>query len=69
MAEELNGRYADWTQFVYGILEKKAELPVFHALKSKSRLRSMAESQAVVAIPEGETILTAGSTVAAQLLE
>ncbi len=69
LASQLTGRFADWTQFIYGTLKESPDLPVFHALNSKSRLRSMAEAQAVVAIPEGETILPAGAAVAAQLLE
>jgi len=68
LSSELRGRYADWTQFRYGTLEQGSDVPVFHYLKDKSRLRSMAEAQAVVAIPEGETVLPAGSIVEAQLL-
>lgn len=69
MSTDLTGRYADWTQFIYGILEKDNDVPLFRSLKDKSRLRSMAEAQAVVAIPEGETLLPAGSVVEAQLLD
>jgi molybdopterin molybdotransferase len=69
LARELTGRHADWTQFIFGRLEPGAELAVFHSLKAKSRLRSMAEAQAVVAIPEGETRLPAGSVVSAQRLD
>lgn len=66
---ELTGRYADWTQFIFGTLENGSDVPLYRSLKDKSRLRSMAEAQAVVAIPEGVTVLPAGSVVAAQLLE
>ncbi|MGD9210306.1 MAG: molybdopterin molybdotransferase MoeA [Desulfobacteraceae bacterium] len=69
LATELKGRFADWTQFFYGTIEKSSSIPIFNALKDKSRLRSMAEAQAVVAIAEGETVLTAGTIVAAQLLD
>jgi molybdopterin molybdotransferase len=68
LTTELAGRSADWTQFFYGTLETTADLPVFHALRGKSRLRSMAEAQAVVAIPEGQMLLAADSVVQAQLL-
>jgi molybdopterin molybdotransferase len=68
LASELSGRSIDWTQFIYGTLEHSADLPLFHALKGNSRLRSMAEAQAVVAIPEGMTVLPAGAVVAAQAL-
>jgi molybdopterin molybdotransferase len=66
---DLTGRHADWTQFLYGTIEMRSPMPVFHLLRSRSRLQSMAEAQAVVAIPEGKTILPAGSVIAAQLLE
>ncbi len=68
LGTDLTGRFADWTQFSYGTLESGADYPVFMALKGKSRLRSMAEAQAVVAIAEGKTELPKGSIVAAQLL-
>ncbi len=69
LATELRGRYADWTQFVFGTLERDGDTPVFQAKKDKSRLRSMAEAQAVVAIPEGQTVLPAGRIVPAQILD
>ncbi len=68
LGSELIGRFADWTQFIYGQIDHKEDTPVFHALRNKSRLRSMAEATAIVAIPEGQTVLPAGSVVAAQLL-
>jgi molybdopterin molybdotransferase len=69
LATELTGQYADWTQFIYGVVTRDANLPVFRHLKNKSRLRSMAEAQAIVAIPEGQTVLASGSVVSAQMLE
>ncbi len=68
LTADLKGRSADWTQFLYGTLEPGKTAPMFHALKDKSRLRSMAEAQAIVAIPKGEAILHAGSVVPAQYL-
>jgi molybdopterin molybdotransferase len=69
LAEQLTGRFADWTQFIFGTLDRQAEPAVFHRLNRKSRLCSMAEAQAVVAIPEGRTVWASGATVPAQLLE
>ncbi|GAB6909231.1 MoeA domain protein domain I and II [Desulfosarcina cetonica] len=69
LAEEIRGRHADWTQFVFGVLTPGEDAPVFHALTDKSRLRSMAEAHAVVSIPEGKTLLPAGITVTAQHIE
>jgi molybdopterin molybdotransferase len=69
LESDLTGRFEDWTQFIFGAMVKCDELPVFCSLRNRSRLQSMAEAQAVVAIPEGRTVLTAGSVVEAQLLE
>jgi molybdopterin molybdotransferase len=68
LATDLNGPFADWTQFVYGEIEEQANGPVFHSLANKSRLQSMAEATAIVAIPEGKVLLPAGSLVPAQCL-
>jgi molybdopterin molybdotransferase len=69
LATALNGRFADWTQFVYGEIEDRDDGPVFHSLAWKSRLQSMALATAIVAIPEGEVHLAAGSVVNAQYLD
>ncbi len=68
LAHDLTGRFPDWTQFIYGTLEKGGDLPLFRSLRGKSRLQSMAEAEAVVAIAEGETVLASGSVIEAQLL-
>jgi len=68
LATQLSGRTPDWTQLIYGTLEQSVDLPLFHALRGTSRLRSMSEAQAVVAIPEGKTELPSGAVVAAQVL-
>jgi molybdopterin molybdotransferase len=68
LASDLVGLHADWTQFIFGTLEHDADVPRFQHLRTQSRLRSMADAQAVVAIPEGETRLPAGTLIAAQML-
>jgi molybdopterin molybdotransferase len=68
LAAELTGRFADWTQFIYGVLDRESSPAIFHRLDNRSRLRSMAEAEAIVAIPEGQTVLPSGSLVSAQLL-
>jgi molybdopterin molybdotransferase len=68
LAADLEGRYADWTQFVFGLLENKNGKTVFHPLRMRSRLQSMADAQAIVAIPEGSTCLPTGEMVWAQRL-
>jgi len=68
--ESLRTRFPDWTQFIYGSLEKTESdgIPFFMPILKDSKLRSMAEADAVVAIPEGITELLEGQLVAAQLL-
>lgn len=68
LADDLTGAHEDWTQLVFGDLEMQPDLPLFHPLLSNSRLGSMADAKAVVAIAEGKTLLAKGSIVKAQLL-
>ena len=68
LAEELNGRHVDWTQFVFGTLERQSGRHVFHPLLTRSRLETVAIAEAIVAIPEGENHLAAGTVVRAQIL-
>jgi molybdopterin molybdotransferase len=67
LQEGLKGRHIDWTEFVYGNLEIRDSQTFFKPLKLTSRLKSMAISQCVIAIPEGVTSLAAGTTLSAQL--
>ena len=69
LSSDLNGRHADWTQFIFGVLETQGDIPLFHALRHSSRLGSMAEAQAIAAIPEGKTHIPAGTVIPVQLLE
>lgn len=68
LAEGVNGRFADWTQFIFGRLENGEGQAVFHPLRQTSRLQSMASAQAVVSIPEGLTRINGGDVITAQLL-
>jgi molybdopterin molybdotransferase len=68
LASDLNSRHVDWTQFVFGTLEKQNGQTLLHPVRSRSRLRSMAEAEAIVAIPEGERHLPAGTVIKAQIL-
>ncbi len=68
LASELKGSHANWTQFIFGTIETKQDLPVFHSLLNESRLRSMAKAEAIVCIPEGRTVLAAGSVAPAQIM-
>ena len=68
LARELKGRHMDWTQFVFGTLERQRSRYIFHPLLTRSRLQAVAIAEAMVAIPEGESHLPAGSFVRAQIL-
>ncbi|MCP4748527.1 MAG: molybdopterin molybdotransferase MoeA [Desulfobacteraceae bacterium] len=68
VASELNGRFADWTQFIFGTLAQEEGMAVFHADRNKSRLKSMACAQAIVSIAEGVTKIPQGQIVPAQML-
>ncbi len=68
LASDLHGRDKDWTQFIFGMIELDAEVPLFRPLSQKGRLQSMAKATAVVAIPEGKTHFPEGSMVTAQVL-
>ena len=68
LGSDLYGRHANWTQFVFGTLERQDSLYLFHPLLTRSRLQSLAEAEAIVSIPEGEKHLGTGAIVKAQLL-
>ncbi|MBF0233156.1 MAG: molybdopterin molybdotransferase MoeA [Desulfamplus sp.] len=73
LSSDLHGRDIDWTQFIFGVLDyggqdDAALLPVFHSLRQKGRLQSMAEATAIAAIPEGKTVITAGSSITVQVI-
>ncbi len=69
LGSDLEGRVSDWTQFFFGTLEQKEGLPVFHPLKGASRLRSIADAQAIASIPEGQDYLLEGSLISVQMVE
>lgn len=69
LASDISGRDIDWTQFIFGfVVQDGSDLPVFHSLRQKGRLQSMAEATAIAAIPEGESLILAGSTINVQIL-
>lgn len=68
LASEIRGRDKDWTQFIFGQVDIDSDHPEFTPLKEKGRLQSMAVANAIVAVPEGETLISKGSVVPVQLL-
>jgi molybdopterin molybdotransferase len=58
---------ADWTQLVFGELREQEGHTAFQPLDLPSRLRSMARSSGLVAIPEGTARIPAGDWVSVQI--
>ena len=69
LAADLEGRERDWTDFFFGRLEEEEGFPVFHLLKDSSRLRAIAEAEAIASIPEGQEYLKKGSVISVQVLK
>jgi len=69
LAADLKGRERDWTDFFFGRLEEVDGFPVFHPLKGSSRLRDIAEAEAIASIPEEQESLSKGSLISVQLLK
>ena len=68
LASDIRGRDMEWTQFIFGWVNHDESITEFTPLRQKGRLQSMAEANAVVAIPEGETFISQGTVVSVQLL-
>jgi molybdopterin molybdotransferase len=69
LAADLEGRQRDWTDFFFGRLGEEEGFPVFHPLKGSSRLRAIAEAEAIAAIPEEQEYLVKGSVISVQVLK
>ena len=70
LSSDLTGQEGEWTQFVFGRLEVDGgDYPLFDPMPRKQRLVAMADATALAAIPEGCTIIPAGSLISVQLLE
>jgi molybdopterin molybdotransferase len=69
LAADLEGRQPDWTHFFFGTLEEDEGFPVFRPLKGGSRLRAIAEAEAIASLPEGQDYLLEGSIVSVQLVK
>jgi molybdopterin molybdotransferase len=67
LPETLTGM-KEWTQFIFGRIDIQDDKTWFIPLEGKSRLRSMAEAEGIVSIPEGIETLPEGSEVKAQVL-
>lgn len=68
LEQDIDGRHINWTQFIFGRFIAKQEQTFFRPLKMVSRLQSMARAEGIIAIPEGEVHIPAGTELSAQLL-
>jgi len=69
LAADLKGRQRDWTDFFFGTLGEEEGSPVFYPIKGSSRLRDIAEAEAIAAIPEEQESLKKGSVISVQVLK
>jgi molybdopterin molybdotransferase len=67
LGETVRGQ-RDWTQFLWGGLQRSGKETVFHPILKPSRLQSMAKAEAILCIPEGVDCIEKGCPVPVQLL-
>ena len=68
LAAPLTGGHPDWTDFLFGTLDRNEPLPTFDPMKRRSSLRSIAQATAIASIPEGQESVPAGAVIDVQLL-
>jgi len=68
LASDIKGREFHWTHFFFGVLEETDGMPLFHPIKHRSRLQSIADAMAIASIPEGLGQISEGSVIRIQLL-
>ncbi len=67
LAETITGQ-SDWTQFIFGRFENRNGTSYFRPLRYNSRLKSMAEAEGIISIPEGTDQIAAGSEIIVSLV-
>lgn len=68
LGSEIKNRHGDWTKFVLGQLKSEEQRFRFEPLDLPSRLLSIATTDALAVITEGETIVPAGTCIRVQIL-
>ena len=68
LVREVRGRDRRWTQFVHALLSRKGGELLVTPHRPESRLRSMAEAEALIKVTEGVDVIEAGSVVPVQVL-
>jgi molybdopterin molybdotransferase len=67
LAETVTGQN-DWTQFFFGRFENRSGTHYFRPLRYGSRLKSMAEAEGIMSIPEGTDQIAAGTEIMVSLV-
>jgi molybdopterin molybdotransferase len=67
LAETVSGEKG-WTEFIHARLEERGGALWVHPARLKSRLKSMAEKEALIVIPEERDAIPAGETIHVQRL-
>lgn len=68
LSADLEAGRKDWTRFFFGRLEETEGFFAFIPLNGSSRLRDMAEADAIAVLPEGQECLKKGTVIPVQLL-
>jgi len=68
LSKPVQGRQADWTEFVFGRFEEKEDGTFFQPLEIPSRLQAVANAEGIIAILEGVDQIPSGACIPAQLL-
>jgi len=67
VAEEISGQ-TDWTQFIHGAIKEELGESVFYPIHQKSRLQMISNTDGIINIPEGQTLINESDIVWAQKL-
>jgi molybdopterin molybdotransferase len=67
LAETVIGQ-SDWSQFIFGRFENRNGTSYFRPLRYNSRLKSMAEAEGIISIPEGTDQIAAGTEIMVSLV-
>ncbi len=67
LAKTVTGQ-SDWTQFIFGKFEIRHGASYFRPIRYNSRLKSMAEAEGIISIPEGTDRIAAGTEIRVSLV-
>jgi len=68
LKSDVKSRHIGWTRFVFGTIDSHTASNTFHPLVTGSRLYTMAKAEAMMAIPEGQRHIPAGTWITAQVI-